>query len=184
MDRELNNSQGSSELNENAMWSFFINGLSDQELQTLHREMQEEILRRAIRSGDHDSIIKQAFEVAFDRSGLGVIPWVEGKLLICPGALVSKSAGNHKCRFVSVDQEWVWQSSKLITETKRSSPGNDKGFRAIALIPVIEGTAIDIVTGKMQSGLHRAEKVNSYIIKEGELIKVSQRIVSIEGMHS
>ena len=54
----------------------------------------------------------------------------------------------------------------------------------LALIPVIEGTAIDIVTGKMQSGLHRAEKVNSYIIKEGELIKVSQRIVSIEGMHS
>ena len=184
MDRELNNSEGSSELNENAMWSFFINGLSDQELETLHREMQEEILRRAIRSGDHDSIIKQAFEVAFDRSGLGVIPWIEGKFLICPGALVSKSAGNHRCRFVSVDQEWVWQSKQLITETKRPSPGNDKGFRAIALIPVIEGTAIDIVTGKMQSGLHKAEKVASFEVKEEQLVEVSQRVISAEGMHS
>jgi hypothetical protein len=145
--------------------------------------MQEEILQRAIQSGDHESIIKQAFEVAFDRSGLGVNPWIEGKLLVCPGALVSKSAANHRCRFVSVDQEWVWQSKQLIEETKKPSPGNDKGFRAIALIPVIEGTAVDVVTGKMQSGLHRAEKVISFEIRGGEMVEVSQRVVSIHGIH-
>lgn len=174
---------GNGDFNESAMWSFFIKELSDHELQDLHREMQEEILQRAIQSGDHESIIKQAFEVAFDRSGLGVNPWIEGKLLICPGALVSKSAANHRCRFVSVDQEWVWQSKQLITETKNPSPGNDKGFRAIALIPVIEGTAVDIVNGKMQSGLHRAEKVVSFEIRRGEMVEVSQRVISIDGIH-
>jgi hypothetical protein len=97
--------------------------------------------------------------------------------------LVSKSAANHRCRFVSVDQEWVWQSKQLIEETKKPSPGNDKGFRAIALIPVIEGTAVDVVTGKMQSGLHRAEKVISFEIRGGEMVEVSQRVVSIHGIH-
>ena len=72
---------------------------------------------------------------------------------------------------------------QLITETKRPSPGNDKGFRAIALIPVIEGTAVDIVTGKMQSGLHKAEKVASFEVKE-QLVEVSQRVISTEGMHN
>ena len=184
MDSESNDSRRDTAMNESAMWSFFIEGLSDTELQTLHSEMQHEILQRAIRSGDHESIIKQALEIAFDRSGLGVNPWIEGKFLVCPGALVSKSAGNHRCRFVSVDQEWVWQSKQLITETKRPSPENDKGFRAIALIPVIEGTAIDIVTGKMRSGLHKAEKVVSFEVKGGQLVEVSQRMISVEGMHS
>ena len=171
-------------MNESAMWSFFIEGLSDTELHPLHREMQHEILQNAIRSGDHESIIQQAFEIGFDRSGLGVTPWIEGKFLVCPGALVSRSAGNHRCRFVSVNQEWVWQSKQLITETKRPSPGNDKGFRAIALIPVIEGTAVDIVTGKMHSGLHKAEKVSSFEVKEKQLVEVSQRVISTEGMHN
>ena len=89
-------------MNESAMWSFFIEGLSDTELQTLHGEMQHEILLRAIRSGDHESIIQQAFEIGFDRSGLGVTPWIEGKFLVCPGALVSRSAGNHRLSLIHI----------------------------------------------------------------------------------
>jgi hypothetical protein len=170
-------------LSDSAMWSFFIQELSDKELNQLQVEMQNEIRQRAIQSGDHEAIIKQAFEVGFERSGLGVTPWIEGQLLICPGALVSRNPTNHRCRFVSVNEEWIWQSGHLITETKRPSPGTDKGFRAIALIPVIEGITIDIVSGKMQSGQHRAEKVISFEIKEGKLTEVSQRVVPIDGMH-
>ena len=170
-------------LSDSAMWSFFIQELSDKELNQLQVEMQNEIRQRAIQSGDHDAIIKQAFQIGFERSGLGVMPWVEGQLLICPGALVSKSLANHRCRFVSVNEEWVWQSGQLITETKRPSPGTDKGFRAIARIPVIEGLAIDIVSGKMQSGQHRAEKVVSFEIQDGKLVEVSQRVVPTDGMH-
>ncbi len=170
-------------LSDSAMWSFFIQELSDKELGQLQIEMQNEVRRRAIQSGDHDAIIKQAFEAGFERSGLGVMPWIEGQLIICPGALVSRNPANHRCRFVSVNEEWVWQSGHLITETKRPSPGTDKGFRAIALIPVLEGLEIDIVSGKMQSGQHRAEKVISFEVLEGKLSEVSQRIISIDGMH-
>ena len=67
MDSESNDSGRDNAMNESAMWSFFIEGLSDIELQTLHGEMQQELLQRAIRSGDHESIIQQAFEIAFDR---------------------------------------------------------------------------------------------------------------------
>ena len=82
MDSESNDSGRDNAMNESAMWSFFIEGLSDIELQTLHGEMQQELLQRAIRSGDHESIIQQDFEIAFDRSGLGVNQWIEGKVLV------------------------------------------------------------------------------------------------------
>ncbi|HJM99197.1 MAG TPA: hypothetical protein QF850_02980 [Acidimicrobiales bacterium] len=183
MDDPLDEQSNPLSLTDSAMWSFFIQELSDKELGQLQIEMQNEIRRRAIQSGDHDAIIKQAFEVGFERSGLGVMPWIEGQLLICPGALVSRNPTSHRCRFVSVNEEWVWQSGHLITETKRPSPGTDKGFRAIALIPVIEGLAIDIVSGKMQSGQHRAEKVISFEIVEGKLSEVSQRVIPVDGMH-
>ena len=52
------------------------------------------------------------------------------------------------------------------------------------MIPVIDGTAVDIVTGKMQSGLHKAEKVASFEVKEEQLVEVSQRVISTEGMHN
>ena len=52
------------------------------------------------------------------------------------------------------------------------------------MIPVIEGTAVDIVTGKMQLGLHKAEKVASFEVKEKQLVEVSQRVISTEGMHN
>ena len=61
MDSESNDSGQDNAMNESAMWSFFIEGLSDTELQTLHGEMQHEILKRAIRSGDHESIIPVSY---------------------------------------------------------------------------------------------------------------------------
>ena len=71
MDSESNDSGQDNAMNESAMWSFFIEGLSDTELQTCMEKCNRNP-QRAIRSGDHESIIQQAFEIAFDRSGLGV----------------------------------------------------------------------------------------------------------------
>ena len=53
-------------LSDSAMWSFFIQELSDKELNQLQVEMQNEIRQRAIQSGDHDAIIKQAFQIGFE----------------------------------------------------------------------------------------------------------------------
>ena len=37
------------------------------------------------------AVIGAAFETAFGRDGLGALPWIEGNLVVCPGAMVSKS---------------------------------------------------------------------------------------------
>ena len=152
--------------------------LSDTELHELADTVRQVQVERAIGSGDHDAIIAAAFEVAFGRDGLGVLPWVEGNLIVCPGAMVSKSKASHRCRFISVHDEWVWESGLLLREDKRSSPGTADGFRAVALLPLIDGTAIDVVSGRARSGQHSVEHVVSYEVRGGELVEVSQRSVN------
>ncbi len=137
---------------------------------------------RAVARGDLDQIIAQGFEVGFGRDGLGTLPWIEGDVVVCPGGLISKSRSSHRCRFVSVNDTWIWESGELIREDKRSTPGADDGFRAVALVPVLNGMELDVVSGKARSGQHSVEKVISYVIKRGQLVEVSQRTVAPAGM--
>lgn len=139
-------------------------------------------IERAIAAGDHDAIIARAFEIGFGRDGLGVLPWVDGEVVVCPGGLVSKSRTSHRCRFVSVDDVWVWDSGLLLREDKRSSPGVDDGFRAVALVPVVDGTQLDVVSGRARAGGHAVEHVVSFEVRAGELVEVSQRDVTPRNM--
>jgi hypothetical protein len=159
-----------------------VRSLSDDELHNLAEVVRQVQIERAIDSGDHDAIIAAGFEVGFGRDGLGVLPWVEGGVIVCPGGMVSKSKTSHRCRFVSVDDVWVWDSGLLLREDKRSSPGVDDGFRAIAVLPVIDGTELDVVTGRARTGGHAVEHVVSYVVRKGELVEVSQRDVSGKNM--
>jgi hypothetical protein len=155
-----------------------VRHMSDDELHVLADVLRQAQIERAIADGDHDAIISEAFEVGFGRDGLGVLPWVTGPVIVCPGAMVSKSASSHKCRFVSVDNSWVWDCGLLLREDKRSSPGTDDGFRAVALIPLVDGTALDVVTGRARSGQHSVDHVVSYEVRAGALVEVSQRNVA------
>lgn len=155
-----------------------LRDMSADELHNLAEAVRQVQIERAITNGDHDAIIGNAFEIAFGRDGLGVLPWVEGDLIVCPGGMVSKSRTSHRCRFVSVDDVWVWESGLLLREDKRSSPGTDDGFRAIALVPLVDGTELDVVSGRARSGGHSVEHVVSYEVRGGELVEVSQRDVT------
>ena len=155
-----------------------LRDMSDDELHHVAEVVRQVQIERAIGSGDEDAIIANAFETAFGRDGLAVLPWVEGNVVVCPGGMVSKSKTSHKCRFVSVDDTWVWESQLLLREDKRSSPGSDEGFRAVALLPLVDGTGLDVVTGKARQGQHSVEHVVSYEIRGGELVEVSQRTVN------
>jgi hypothetical protein len=155
-----------------------LRDLDDDALHHLAEAVRQVQVERAIGHGDHDALIGRAFEIGFGRDGLGVLPWVEGNVVVCPGGLVAKSRTSHRCRFVSVDDVWVWDSGLLIREDKRSSPGADDGFRAVALVPLVDGTALDVVTGRARAGGHSVEHVVSYEIRGGELIEVSQRTVN------
>lgn len=155
-----------------------IRDMSESELHDVAEIVRQVQIERAIGNGDEDTIISAAFETAFGRDGLAVLPWIEGNVVVCPGGMVSKSKASHKCRFVSVDDTWIWESSLLLREDKRSSPGSDEGFRAVALLPLVDGTSIDVVSGRARSGQHSVDHVVSYEIRGGELVEVSQRTIN------
>ena len=154
-----------------------IREMSDDELHNVAETVRQVQIERAVGNGDEEAIIAKAFETAFGRDGLAVLPWVEGNVVVCPGGMVSKSRASHKCRFVSVDDTWIWESHLLLREDKRSSPGTDEGFRAVALLPLVDGSGIDVVSGKARQGQHSVDHVVSYEIRGGELVEVSQRTV-------
>lgn len=155
-----------------------LRAMSTDELHNLAEAVRQAQIERAIGAGDHDAIIANGFDIGFGRDGLGVLPWLEAGLIVCPGALVAKSRTSHRSRFVSVDDVWVWDSGLLLREDKRSSPGTHDGFRAIALLPVVDGTELDVVTVRARSGAHSVEHVVSYEVRGGDLVEVSQRDVS------
>ncbi len=156
--------------------------LPDDVLAHLAAALRDEVRKRAIDSGDHDALIEQAFEEGFGRDGLGMPPWISGAVIVCPGSIVAKNRTNHRCRFVSVDDVWIWDSIELIEEQKRSHPGRDDGFKAVALLPITEAMTLDLVTGRARGGQHSVERVVSYEVRRGELVEVSQRTISARGM--
>lgn len=159
-----------------------LRSMSAGDLHQVAEAVRQVQIERAVGAGDHDAIIARAFEIGFGRDGLGVLPWIEGDVVVCPGGLVSKSRTSHRCRFVSVDDVWVWESGLLLREDKRSSPGVDDGFRAVALVPAVDGTGIDVVSGRARSSGHSVEHVVSYEVRGGDLVEVGQRTVSASSM--
>ncbi|MCA8966287.1 MAG: hypothetical protein KDC48_15505, partial [Planctomycetes bacterium] len=105
----------------------------------------------------------------------------EAPFVVCPGGLVAKNRANHRCQFVSVDDTWVWEHGDLIREDKRSMPGAEEGFRAIALLPITEGMALDVVRARMRQGQHSVERVTSLVVRKGRLVEVERRDVSARG---
>ncbi len=160
-----------------------LDRLDDDQLSNLGAAVRQRQAERAVARGDLDEIIAQAFESGFGNDGLAHLPWIEGTVLVCPGGLVWSSRTSHTCRFASIDDTWVWESHELIREDKRSTPGNRDGFRAVALLPVLEGMAIDVVSGKARQGQHSVERVVSYEIRTGQLVEVAQRNVARAASH-
>ncbi len=159
-----------------------LNRLDDDELSNIAEVIKQLQTERAMARGDLDAIIVNAFESGFGRDGLGVNPWIEGNVIVCPGGIISKSRSTHRCRFISVNDTWIWDSGELIREDKRSLPGAESGFRAVALLPVLNGMALDVVNGKARGGQHSVDRVTSYVVKRGQLHEVSQRRVTEAGM--
>jgi hypothetical protein len=126
-------------------------------------------------------VVAQAFETVFGRDGLAEQPFVEGPFVVCPGGLVAKNPANHRCPFVSVDGTWIREDPHLLHEVKRSTPGADESFHAVALLPIVEGIALDVVRAKMRKGQHQVERVFSYEIRRGRLVEAAQRNVAPHG---
>ena len=159
-----------------------VEELDEPTLHHLGAAVRDEVQRRAIADGNQDAVIRDAFETGFGRDGLALPPWITGPYVVCPGGMNAKSRSSHVCRFVSVNDCWIWECSELIHEEKRSTPGAQDGFRAVALLPIIEGLELDVVSGRQRGGQHRVDKVVSYEVRRGELVEVAQRNISAARM--
>ena len=155
-----------------------VTRLDEATLHHLAAAVADEQRRRAVEAGNEDATIAEGFEHGFGRDGLAVDPWVVGPYLVCPGGLVGRNRAAHRCRFVSINDTWVWESHELVREDKRSTPGDDEGFRAVALVAVVDGTEVDVVRGRLRRGQHQVDHVVSYVIRRGELVEVAQRAVN------
>lgn len=160
-----------------------VDRLDDDQLSNLGALVHQLQRERAVAGGNLDAIITSAFETGFGRDGIAVMPWVEGNVVVCPGGLIAKSRASHRCRFVSVNNTWIWESAELIREDKRSTPGAHDGFRAVALVPLLGGMELDVVSGKSRAGQHSVDKVVSFVVRGRDLDEVSQRTVASAGMH-
>jgi len=75
-----------------------------------------------------------------------------------------------------------WDPALLLREDKRPFPGVKEGFRAIALLPVIDGTELDVVSSRARSTGHSVEHVVSFEVRGGELVEVGQHNVAARNM--
>ncbi|MCP3939509.1 MAG: hypothetical protein GY708_29535 [Actinomycetia bacterium] len=141
----------------------------------LAEALRDQQRRRAIESGDQDAVISRGFDVGFGADGLAMAPYLSQRFIVCPGAVVAKSRTNYRSCFINVDDCWIWDSGELIREDKRSNPGSDDGFKAVALLPIIEGMGLDQISGRQRQGQYQVTRVVSYEVRGGDLVEVSQR---------
>ena len=83
-----------------------LENLDEQALFNLQHSISEIIKDRNLQKGDLEAIIEEAFSVAFPRlDSVGLNPWVDGSLIVCPGARIDKSQVKHTCKFVVADRK-------------------------------------------------------------------------------
>ena len=151
-----------------------LENLDEESLFKIQNTISEIIKERNFKKGDIEAIVDNAFSVAFPKiDGLGLNPWVEGSILVCPGARIDKSQTRHICKFVVVEEDWSWESSNMINDVIRRDQSS-KNFRqhSITLISPFEGMSLEVVSQKSQNGKHLVNTVESYKFTNGNLEKV------------
>lgn len=137
---------------------------------------------RAITGGDVDAMLEEAFIDGFDRKGDAVAPWVAAGLLFCPGMRRDKSATSHECTFVSVDDRWVWEHGNVLRDDMRQVPGPRTFKQSVTIIPVLEGSKVDMVNSTSRSGSScQMRKARSFQVQAGALVEVAARARAEQG---
>ena len=150
-----------------------LEDLKDQELFELQNSISEVIKQRNLEKGDTDEIIDSAFDVGFPKiDSVGLNPWVEGSMIVCPGARIDKSQTRHICKFVVADDDWSWESQHMISDVIRRDQSS-KNFKqhSITLISPFEGMVLQVISQKSQQGKHLVDGIESFTFKNGKLEK-------------
>lgn len=141
----------------------------------------DELRRRALERGDLPELIDDAFERGFGSGTTVKDPWVRDGLLVAPGGKFEKSASSHRCTFVRVQDQWVWESSQRIQDEIRNVPGPGSSMRSVTLVTVNEGDKVDVLSSRTRGGVHELMEVRSFLYRGGELEMVTARTVRTSG---
>lgn len=153
-----------------------VRGLSDAALVELQEQLRQEFHRRALEALEPEALVRECYEVGFDSRGAAKLPYLRGAILVCPGAIVARSASSHECSFAHIGEKWVWESELLIhDDVVKSAQGGREHQRSVSLVVGENGLAVDVITSKMSMGMHQMKQVRSFEIQSGELVLVSTR---------
>ena len=154
---------------------------SDGELIHFAALIADEQRRRAFERGDLPELIDDAFDKGFSSGNKVGKPWVRDGILVAPGGKFEKSPMSHRCTFVRVADDWVWESSQKIQDEIRHLPGAGSSMRSITLLTMNEGDKVDVLTSRTRSGVHELLEVQSFIYHNGELDMTTSRTVRSAG---
>lgn len=155
--------------------------LDDDALAALAADVAVEQHRRALDATDPDAVAEQGFRDGFPTPRSSRDPWLDGKVLICPGLLVERSRNSHDCTFVTVKHpfedspRWVWEAADLVHDEVRVVPTPKRTQRSVSLVAATEGLEVDVVESKMRGGQHEMQQARSYVVRSGQLVHVTTR---------
>ena len=99
----------------------YLEDLDEESLFRIQNTISEIIKERNFKKGDIEAIVDNSFDIAFPKNdSLGLNPWVEGSVLICPGARIDKTQTKHICKFVVIEEDWSWESGHMVNDIIRS----------------------------------------------------------------
>jgi len=136
-----------------------------------------EQVRRAVAAADPSALVEDGFRRGFDSKGLPHDPWLQAGVLVCPGAKIDRSVMSHVCGFVRIGNHWVWEHPEIIEDSVRHLPGPTSRMQSVSLVPVADGTAVDLIRARTRQGVHELTAVRSFLVEDGVLTLVSQRAV-------
>ncbi len=150
-----------------------IADLTDQELTELAQAVAEEFTARALAAGDPAALADAAFSVGWDAKGVPRDPWVLDGVLYCPGGKQHSSKTAHRCKFATVEGEWVWQLGDTLYDEVRYSDAFGSS-RGITLLAATEGLKLSMVSSVARSSRHERVGLAHFEILNGALISARQ----------
>lgn len=147
----------------------WLQSLDAAELSSLIEAAQWELLARVSDRGDLDAILERAFSTGFDHKGMARRPWVEGELVVCPGARIAASPASHRCRFVACGDAWAWQVDDAVADEMRP---RGPVLHTVTLLAARPGIELDVVTSQARGGVHRRQSSVRYRLDGGRLTEV------------
>lgn len=157
-----------------------ISALPESVLHHVYKTIGHEINIRKIESNDLNLLINEGFATGFNNKGLPKEPKLINGLLLASGAKIDKGKMTHLCGFVKINDKWVWESANKVVDDVRFTTGRYNSMQTITIATLNHLDKVDMIECVYRNGVHRMKTINSYIMEDNILEKVSSRVVSID----